>query len=58
MPRVLKQETVVLLLPQTLVFLPKWSTMGTFLSSKGASLVKAPKRRAGTRKFRTRPTSL
>ena len=48
MPRVLKQETVVLLQPLTLVFLPKWSPMGTFHTSKETPQIRAPRRRAGT----------
>ena len=55
MPRVLKQETVVLLQPYTLVFLPKWSPNGTSVTSEEAPFVRAPRRRAGTLKVRTRP---
>ena len=57
MPRVLKQETVLLLHTKTLVFVLKMVSKGTLLSSQEAPLVRAPMRRDGTLKVRTRPTS-
>ena len=58
MPRVLKQETVVLRQPSTSVFLPEWTPRGTFHTSKETPQIRAPRQRADTLKDRTRPTSL
>ena len=46
-----------LITTQTLVFGPKWSLQGLFQDAEETPHIRAPWRRAGTLKVRTRPTS-